>query len=235
MEFEIFTFSDKGPRSNNQDFLATEFAEKMFVACIADGVGGSRCGDLASSESVSEFVASISHQNLDLRDVFVRITDRLRETEAKNASCRGMATTLTGYYIANNILHGLHVGDSRLYLIRNNQVEQLSEDHTEVNMLVKSGLLTIEEAKTYSRRHVLQNAFTADRTSTDCQIIETGIQKGDRIILTTDGIHDIINNAELSDLSNSSGSIGSFGDAVIKTLTSRKITDNYSLIAVMVK
>jgi protein phosphatase len=234
MKLGIFKYSERGPRLENQDAIGTVVMDDVFGACIADGVGGSSCGSVASSESVSEFISCMSERFLNLKSIIDRINDRLGMLQLESNECKGMATTFTGYFIVENILSAVHIGDSRLSILRNNGIKQLSHDQTELSMLLRTGQLSIEEAKTYPRRHVLLSALTGSRNRSMEQYMDFEILQGDRILLTTDGVHDLLTKVELRDLSINSLTVEEFGTKILKMLKSKSLTDNYSFIIVEV-
>lgn len=230
MKFDLYHFSDKGPRLDNQDSLEFKASNDLLIACIADGVGGSNCGDVAAKESVSEFTRELANNDFDLKVVLEKINKRLKAIQDERAECIGMATTFTGYYIIKKSLKGIHIGDTRLFVLRKNGIKQITEDHTEVNALLKDGIITRKEAKAYPRKHILERALTGNGKNVDPQFFELDLMARDRILITTDGVHEIIEKSELRDLSVKSKSVSSFGDSLLESIRSKKITDNYSFI-----
>ncbi|MBI9056812.1 MAG: serine/threonine-protein phosphatase [Labilibaculum sp.] len=229
MRFEFFHYSETGPRPENQDSFEVKNYNDIFVACVADGVGGENFGKLASSLSVEKFIKKVTNSKCDLNNILLSIHNGLQEKQNSDVIYKGMATTFTGCVIEDNILTGVHCGDSRLCILRRNGIQQLSENHTEVNRLLKSGKIRREDIEDYPRKHVLDSAIGI-RGIPKIQKIKFKVNSRDRILITSDGVHDVISKVEFRDLSLKSVSINDFGRNVIETLKSKKITDNTTFI-----
>lgn len=228
MNIEKFSYSDIGPRSENQDSLEVKSIAGGVVACIADGVGGRNCGKIASSESVKFFLENLDRiSNLD--NVLKSTHKRIKQLQVQNPKCQGMATTFTACLVESSTLRGVHIGDSRLCILRGNGIKQLTEDHTEVNRLVKSGQVRFQDASNYHRKHILESALGIKGDLT-IQLFDFKLEPGDQVLITSDGVHDIISKLEFRDICISSGSTEAFGNAIIKQLKSKKITDNTSFL-----
>jgi PPM family protein phosphatase len=231
---DFFTYSDKGPRTENQDSWDVATTDAGFVACIADGVGGGNCGKLAAVETVQRFIKKNSAGNISELNVVVKsIHEEIKVLQIENRECKGMATTLTACIIKDNALHGVHVGDSRLCILRENGVKQLTDNHTELNTLLKSGKLKAEDAENYPRKHVLESAIGAKDMPT-IQLFDFQLLPNDRIILTTDGVHEVISKIEFRDLSVKAETVEEFGQSIIKMLEMRKLTDNVTFLIISV-
>jgi protein phosphatase len=112
-----------------------------------------------------------------------------------------MATTLTLCVVQNDNVLLAHIGDSKIFFIRNGYVHYLSEDHSLVNEMVKNGLLTSEDAKTHPKRNVITKAVTADGGHIPAEIKVIGnVQDGDLIFLCTDGVTEAIDEQEIANL-----------------------------------
>lgn len=233
MKFSFFTFSDKGPRPENQDSFDLVNKNETIITCIADGVGGANCGKLASEESVKIFLSLINDHNDNLKEIVSLVNDKIKAMGEKNIECKGMATTLTASIVKDKKLLGVHVGDSRLHILRGNGIKQLTEDQTEVNYLFKAGRITEEERQNYPRKHVLKSAIGITGELT-IQLFEFDIISKDRILLSTDGVHNFITKKDLRNLSVSSSDLESFGEKIKDNLSSKKLNDNYSFILIEV-
>lgn len=232
MKFNYYCHTSKGPYKENQDSLELSFVNQNdLVACIADGVGGGAFGDLASKYATNKFVSSISDSSESLYKNVLSIHYEIFEL-SKEKGCEGkMLTTFTGCLITEDKIHGVHCGDSRMYILRGNGIKQLSEDHTEVNMLLKDGKITPEDAINYPRRHILNSALgVVEQPRVD--EIEFDLVTKDRVLLTTDGVHGLISKRTLRDMSLESDSIEDFAKAIIRELESIGPHDNYSVIAI---
>jgi serine/threonine protein phosphatase PrpC len=225
-----FQYTDPGPRDDNQDAIDIRHKESYTLACIADGVGGGSCGSLASTESVKFFSNAIDNPiYARLEDALQATHQRIKELQKKNEECHGMATTFTACLIRSGSLFGVHVGDSRLCILRGNGIKQLTDPHTEAHRLFLEGKLTFNDLATYPRRNVLESAIGI-KGEIKIQTFRFDLQVGDRVLLTTDGVHDVINKLEFRDLSKESANVEQFGKKIIELLKDKRLTDNVSFI-----
>jgi len=161
---------------------------------VADGVGGSLCGEVASRIAVETLRKRFEETSkIDPKPFLVEgvreANRQLRAYVAAHPECRGMATTLTAALIRYPRLHLLHVGDSRGYLLRDQRLQQLTEDHTLVQRMIREGVITPAEAETHPKRHVIINAMgVADEQKFD--YLSYNLTPGDRVLLCSDGLYD---------------------------------------------
>ena len=196
-------------RSENQDFgTYTTPAEereshpggRLFV--VADGMGGHRGGATASrlaGETVKAQYLGSEEEDIAnaLRDALVRANARIFTEAQANPDLRGMGTTTSALVVRNNNAWFAHVGDSRIYLIRDGAIKQLTEDHSLVASMVREGLLTSSEAENHPRRNVLQRSMGVGE---DVEVDVSGpfpLQEGDIFILCSDGLHGVVKEHEL--------------------------------------
>src|SRR3954469_19071086 len=159
-------------RSENQDFGTYTTADEERQAhhpggrllVVADGMGGHRGGATASrlaGETVKAQYLGSEESDIAaaLRDALARANARIFTEAQANPDLRGMGTTTSALVVRNNNAWFAHVGDSRIYLIRDGAIEQLTEDHSLVASMVREGLLTSSEAENHPRRNVLQRSM----------------------------------------------------------------------------
>jgi protein phosphatase len=229
MKYNHSLFSDKGPRPENQDSIAIETHPDWCVACIADGVGGAEHGREAAQFITDYFTNTLAVNPVaSLYDVVTSAN-----TELLNAHGEGFVTTFSGILIKGLELQGVHVGDTRVYILRGNGIKQLTEDHTEFFRFCLEGKLTPEEAATYPRKHVLENAL-GSKANPRIDTFSFKLEQGDRIILTTDGTHAFFMKHELRDMSIEALNVDSLVAGITKHVQHIKPTDNYSVIALEV-
>jgi PPM family protein phosphatase len=201
MKYELA--SDRGAhRENNEDCVRAVPERRVFV--LADGMGGHAAGEVASHVAVEAFVASIEKQPRPprIRDecrVMAYAISAANEAVLRRADepeLHGMGTTLTAVLIRGRMATLAHVGDSRAYFVREDSLHLLTRDHTVVGLMVNSGLLAPEVAHLHPDRHVLLQALgTAELVSAD--IFQTRIPAGTRILLSSDGLHDVVPSDEI--------------------------------------
>lgn len=208
---EVASLSDLGhQRENNEDaFLfweptvEDELARKGRLAVIADGMGGHEGGQEASRiavETVREVYERGSHDDpqVALREAFSLAHGRIQDYGEAHPGFHGMGTTCTALVLRGRQLYGVHVGDSRLYRIRGSQISRLTRDHSYVGRLVESGIVRSEDAEKHPQRHILTAALGAGlEVSVDNIEGHEHLQKGDTLVLCTDGLWGVVSEEEI--------------------------------------
>ena len=233
-------------RKHNEDSLLA--AEEFGVFVVADGVGGRKAGELASAITVNTFqsyapqlkaavdaFASDSHREsrngvLQLLDQAANAASR-RVYEAATATGRqGMTTTLVAAVIGGGAAFVVHVGDSRAYLVRNKELRQLTEDHSMVNELIRTGAMTPADAATSRYRNVITRAVGLyPNVRTDTLHIE--LLDGDRLLLCSDGLTDMVDGVGILELMSQTNLTHSV-DALIQIALDNGGRDNVTVIAI---
>lgn len=176
-------------RPNNQDsYLALPGAYPLYV--VADGMGGHRGGNVASSMAVnclSELDVNMPPDRQALLLAVQKANRLIFERQLTDLSLSGMGTTLTVLWAGKDKLLIAHVGDSRAYRLRDGVLHQLTTDHSLVGELLRSGAITTEQARTYPYRNIVTRAVgTENRLRVD--MLEDKKQPGDRFLLCSDGL-----------------------------------------------
>lgn len=181
--------------------------EEGYIFIVADGMGGAAGGAEASRlavESVEHFVLNTLHWFLhvggpgeaalktELREALRRADLKIFERADETPSLRGMGTTLTLAYTLGDELFVAHAGDSRAYLFREGLLEQVTEDHTLVQMLVSSGQLTEEQARRHPRRNVVTNVVGGPSTGVYAEFHKAKLADGDLLLLCSDGLSESV-------------------------------------------
>jgi serine/threonine protein phosphatase PrpC len=184
--------SDRGlVRNNNEDSV---YAGPRLLA-IADGMGGHAAGEVASKLVVGSLEYLDEDRPLDdlittLRDAVQDANQGIADAVATDGKLDGMGTTLTALRFARGQVGLVHVGDSRAYLLRGGVLSQITHDDTYVQSLVDSGRLTMDEAAHHPRKSVILRALTGTDVDPDISIREA--RAGDRYLLCTDGLSDVV-------------------------------------------
>jgi PPM family protein phosphatase len=209
---EVAGLSDVGcQRENNEDSYLywepaeeDEFRRKGRLAVIADGMGGHEGGQEASSLAV-ETVREVYDQRFQedpqsaLVESLAVAHERILDFAERNPAFQGMGTTCTAIVVRGRQLYFAHVGDSRLYLVRDAHLSRLTRDHSYVGRLVESGLVSAADAEHHPQRHILTSALGAGRdVAIDGAESGVGLQDGDDLILCTDGLWGIVTDEELA-------------------------------------
>lgn len=172
---------------------------------VADGMGGHAAGELASSLAIATVADLDVHPptNADvltsLAEAIDNVGDAISELITDDPELTGMGTTITGLYWLGGRIAVVHVGDSRAYLFRDNELTQLTHDHTYVQTLVDSGRITEEEASVHPRRSLLMRALDGmNPVEADLSVREA--RSGDRFLLCSDGLSGVVRDTEIADL-----------------------------------
>ena len=187
---QTFAYNEKGPRRYNEDrYCLVIPGDGSVLAAVADGVGGHAGGDVAASIAIQtvkdEFAAGTS-----IFEMPGLAHEAILETARQKREFDGMGSTLTAVKIMDQILYGAHVGDSHAYLVRNNEVILLSEDHSVSGLLLAKGVITEENSKSHPLKNqvVFACGMICDEFYT--QTFDAALYSGDKILLSTDGLHD---------------------------------------------
>lgn len=189
-------------RRNNEDALLTD-PPRLFA--VADGVGGSNAGEIASRMALDlfrrEFYAQLRFgQNpaYALRHAISAVNAEIYYMSHSREQYAGMGTTLTAVYLeAPALAHVLHVGDSRLYLWRNGALRQVTRDQTLVGELIAAGEITEQEGKSHSKKNWLLQAVGAENVI-QAELLRLDLKPGDRLLLCSDGLSNMLSREEIA-------------------------------------
>ena len=191
--------SDTGRRRRrNEDNYVV--APPLFA--VADGMGGAQAGEVASQLAASALEAGDSDGLEGTRRIDALIQEanrRIFDRASTDPSASGMGTTMTVALVEGMTVAIGHVGDSRAYLVRGEQMEQLTDDHSLVNELLKSGKLSEEEAQVHPQRSVITRAVGTD-PDVDVDGFTIEAEDGDIILICSDGLSDMVEDEEILEL-----------------------------------
>jgi protein phosphatase len=196
---EHAALSDRGcRRSRNED----AFLADPPVFAIADGMGGTRSGHVASGLAIRELASgplpSLTRTG-GLERAIRAANDRIHAAAEAGRAHAGMGTTLTAVLVSDGTVHVAHVGDSRLYRIRDGHIHQLTRDHTYVEELVRSGRLSHSEARGHRWRSILTRAVGLEPDVDVDSTTHTGAP-GDLYLLCSDGLTKMLGDEQLRDI-----------------------------------
>jgi serine/threonine protein phosphatase PrpC len=180
---------------NEDDFL--DQSNRLGLVAVADGMGGHRAGEVASATALEALRAAVASGE-PLRDAIEGANDAVLEKSVSDQEFHGMGTTLTAGMLGSDghLVVG-HVGDSRAYLVRDGELSQITDDHSLVEEMVRSGELTPEQAEVHPRRSVITRALGIDpQVEVDEYPIE--LQPGDRILFCSDGLTTMVRPDEIA-------------------------------------
>ena len=190
-----FGLSDPGRRRRrNED--AYVVSPPLFA--VADGMGGAQAGELASRMAVEAMGAEASTSGEERVATLIREANRrIFARSSEDADAFGMGTTMTAALVGEDGVVTIgHVGDSRAYLLREGRLEQLTEDHSLVAELVRTGKLSAEEADHHPQRSVITRALGTD-PEVDVDTVTVEAQSGDLFLLCSDGLTTMVDDEEI--------------------------------------
>jgi protein phosphatase len=214
MRVESESVSDIGrKRKSNEDFYCADDEQGLYV--VADGMGGHAAGEVASEvavETIEEFIKltgdsqdqtwpygldeNLSFNGNRLKTSIRFANRRVIEKTREQAEYEGMATTVVAALIGDDQADIAHVGDSRLYLIREGHIECLTDDHSWVNEQVLSGVMDVEQARTHPLRNVVTRALGGkEELEVDMQTLQ--LQAMDLLLLCSDGLTSMLDDEEI--------------------------------------
>lgn len=232
-------------RSENQDHAAMTSDKESRAAVpggqlliVADGMGGHRGGATASrlaAETIkSQYLGSESRDVATvLAEALARANARIFSESQSNADLQGMGTTASALVLRDNQTWFAHVGDSRIYLLRGDELRQLTDDHSLVASMMREGLLTPQEAATHPRRNVLQRSMgVSEQVEIDVRG-PMAAREGDVFILCSDGLHGVVNEGELREVARLP--VDAAADEFIRLALERGAPDNVTVIVARIE
>ena len=237
--------SDVGKvREMNQDaYFISDSSSEVKLYILADGMGGYKGGEIASNLAVKctkNYIENNFRETPKDRENLLQLVASsmeyanmiVYEKSKENKEYEGMGTTLEVCLIYNNRVYIGHIGDSRVYRIRNDFIRKLTQDHSYVQKLVQEGTITKEEAEHHAKKNILMKALGCN-AYVEPDVMVKGFQKGDILIICSDGLTNMVNiddiynivkdnfelaTKELIDLANQNGGMDNITIITIKNL-----------------
>ena len=212
--------------------------EDAFVAdpplfAVADGMGGAQAGEVASRLAAAAFREFHDADDLGgerrLDAIIQEANRRIYERARDDTAVSGMGTTITAALIDDDTVAIGHVGDSRAYRIRGSTLEQLTQDHSLVADLMRSGRLTQEEADTHPQRSVITRALGTD-PEVDVDTFAIEAEAGDVFLLCSDGLTTMVDDDEILGLVRESDSLERAAKTLVKTANRHGGEDNVTVV-----
>ncbi len=236
-------------RDHNEDAVASDLSIGLLV--LADGMGGYKAGEVASEVAVLTLTAELTEAMLH-KDALKLMPGLLPESqmlmsaiEHANATiyqisqeqpqCAGMGTTLVAAIFADNKLVVAHIGDSRLYCLRDETLIQVTEDHSLLQEQLNSGLISAEQAKTSHYKNLVTRALGID-PEVEPELQEFDVEVGDIFLLCSDGLSDLVDDALIKKiLIDSNGNIEFAAANLVQIANEMGGKDNISVVIAMIK
>ena len=214
-------------RPTNQDTII--LGQNLFG--VADGMGGHLAGDIASKmtgELLTQALTGLEPRTDTLAQCVENINAQVYDRQKSDEALRGMGTTLTVLWEAEDAVFVAHIGDSRAYLLRNGELRQVTDDHSVVAEMMREGLLTEEEASRHPYRHMITRAVGTDQLVT-ADILTFDKQPGDRWLICSDGLSGCVPTADLTE-NLTSFDLPEAADRLLQLALTRGGQDNITLV-----
>jgi serine/threonine protein phosphatase PrpC len=245
MNDQFFGITDAGKkRQNNEDTFIAEFTadNKFIIACVIDGVGGYSGGEIAAAmarEAILQRLDKPSGEIIPMIiDCFNLANEKIiREKEnSKEYASMACVSTLAIVDIERNQFYFAHVGDTRLYLVRDNSLVKISHDQSFVGYLEDSGRLSEAEAMKHPKRNEINKALGLDtQLGKEEDYIETGqspFLPGDMLLLCSDGLTDMVDSAKIESIVTGDGSLKEKGQKLVDAANRGGGNDNITVVLV---
>lgn len=236
---KTFSKTDIGMvREVNQDYvyvsdLPVGNLPNLFI--VADGMGGHKAGEFASRftvEVVKDELAKSTEEGPEamIRQAITSANQRLLETAKQDSKLEGMGTTLVVATVIERTLYFANVGDSRLYLL-NNDIKQVSKDHSLVQEMVRLGGIKQEDAKNHPDKNIITRAIGA-KEQVEVDFYEYRLKKGDIVLMCTDGLSNMVEDTEILHIVMGSRDIVEAVEGLINKANENGGKDNIGIVAV---
>ncbi|MEJ2514681.1 MAG: Stp1/IreP family PP2C-type Ser/Thr phosphatase [Gammaproteobacteria bacterium] len=245
-KIQHFDFTHTGRvREHNEDACAVDIDLGLFV--LADGMGGYNAGEIASElaiKTVTDMVntgldperrsridesSGLMRQSIVLRNAVSRANKIIWQTAQNNPQCRGMGTTIVACLFHDNRVSIAHVGDSRVYRLRQSRFEQITLDHSLMQELVDRGFFSADEASRSANRNYVTRALGVE-SSVEVEIQEESARKDDIYVLCSDGLSDMVEDEDIHlTLSTFSANLKTAGEQLVELANQNGGRDNISV------
>jgi PPM family protein phosphatase len=237
-------------REHNEDAVASDMS--IGLVLLADGMGGYKAGEVASEIAVLMIASELTEAMQSKSRLFKAEPDLLPASnmlisavEKTNTAifqiaqfqpeCAGMGTTLVaGIFVDNKLVLG-HIGDSRMYRLRRDVFEQLTEDHSLVQEQINAGLITTAQAKVSRNKNLVTRALGID-PAVELELQELAVEVGDKYLLCSDGLSDLLSDAEIAQiLKEKESDIEAAADSLVEKANDYGGLDNISVVITTVE
>jgi protein phosphatase len=223
-------------KDQNQDrFLIKEFSGDSVLIAVADGAGGTPAGEEASGVVIArlnDFQPDSQNPEANLVRLMQEADQKIFGAVEKEPDLKGMGSTLTAAFIRGERLFWAHVGDSRLYLFRGDELTQITEDDTMAGFLLTEGEISREEARVHPGRNFLFDFIGSGEFEEETGSLN--LRKDDLLLLTTDGLHDRVPEEALVSILRSNSELDKKLHALVSTALGMSGKDDLTVVGVEV-
>ena len=229
-------------RLNNEDsiFVSNEAVGNLNdLYIVADGMGGHKAGQVASTTAIESFVADVnknengSDEALDIMIGAVSAANNAIYTLSREyEEYSNMGTTLVACTVMGSTVYAAHVGDSRLYRITDGKISQVTNDHSYVAEMVRAGKMTEEEAKVHPQRSCITRAVGTDSFVKVDGLIIKNIKESDKLLLCSDGLSNMLSKEDILEICSRKDTVKDRVNALIDLANERGGSDNISAVLI---
>ncbi|SFJ94299.1 protein phosphatase [Halobacillus dabanensis] len=237
-----YYLTDQGKVRNHNEDAGGVFKNDagQTIAIVADGMGGHQAGDVASQMATShlhkmwleaEKIETPDEAEKWIKEAVLTVNNDIKTYAEKHEECAGMGTTVVVAICTDQFATIGHIGDSRCYFANTYGFSCITEDHSLVNELVRSGQITEEQAEQHPRKNVLLKALGTEYDLTaDVKTLE--FESGDRLLLCTDGLTNKVSDQEIGEFQSFQGEWSQFAERMVTLANERGGEDNITLAIV---
>ena len=235
-----YSITDVGQkRTVNQDFVFTSETPvgnlpNLFV--VADGMGGHKAGDFASSYAVEVLLSTIrddenSNPVKIIRAAIENANTQLLREASDNETMSGMGTTMVLVTIVGHYAYVANVGDSRLYLVDENKISQITKDHSLVEEMVRMGEISRDDARNHPDKNIITRALGAGR-DVDVDFFDIRLTPGDILLLCSDGLSNMVPDEDIRQVIRTSETLEETGRRLVSMANDNGGRDNIAVVLV---
>ena len=224
-------------RVDNEDSVGVFEVEDGLLAIVCDGLGGNKAGEVASKLTVETIYEVF--KNMNQNDFLVRIQNSITEANrtvleksSNDVELNGMATTAEVLFLKGDNAYWGHVGDSRIYNLRNGKLKQLTKDHSLVQKLVDEGYLTLKEAENHPNKNIIMRALgDSENVEVDVSKLKINPAEFGKFFVCTDGVTTVLQNDELEKILNNNN-VHYISEVIANMVEKRGAPDNYTFVII---
>lgn len=237
MNIKYIAKTNKGRvrRANEDYFFAKKILADEYLFVVADGMGGHQAGDVASKLGTDTFVSAYKNYRNQSKEIMESLklaieeaNKRILELALRDSDKRGMGTTFSAIVLKDYMGYVVHIGDSRIYSIRNNKIRKITKDHTFVEKMVEEGKISKNEAINHPQKNILYMSLGVREYLTPQYIKDLQFEDGDLLLLCSDGLTNMIEEKTIKEIIYSTD-IDSAANLLIDLANRNGGTDNITL------
>lgn len=227
-------------RKVNQDYVycskeAIGSLPNLYI--VADGMGGHKAGDYASRCCVESMIQEVKGDSLKspvsiLEHAIQKANETVLRESKKNVEYEGMGTTVVVATIVEDTLHVGNIGDSRLYVIRD-KIEQITQDHSLVETMVRTGELMPEDARFHPNRNIITRALGTNE-DVKADFFEVKLEKADTILLCSDGLSNMVEDREIERIVKEMHDVEKASETLVELANQNGGTDNIAIVMIQI-